>query len=773
MDPFDPLPVQALTGRIPPKNPPDPDRARLLQPAGLVASMRSRRVAVGLVCTAVLAAGSSAWWLTSLRRGLPDEAAILRMGEMPQTTSIFDRRDRLAFTLFREQRIEVRLDEVSPYMQAAILAIEDRRFYEHGGFDAVRIGSSLWANLRAFQVVQGASTITQQLARQSFLTPQRTLRRKLQEVMLARRIERQYDKRQILELYLNKIYFGAGLHGVEAASRGYFGRHASALSIDEAALLAGLVKSPSAYAPTVNPARARARRNVVLDAMRETGAVTPAEWQVARSAFITLRDDLQVGPYGQYFKEQVRRELVDRFGSETAYAGGLRVFSTLDVAMQQAAESAVAETLAALERRRTAIGDRSRPRARQRPADLAPLQAALIAMDPATGDVRAVIGGRDFGESHFNRASQARRQAGSAFKPFVFAAALESGFTPATIIDDLDSPVAMARGSWSPEDEHSAVGAISVREALRTSSNRAATRLLEVVGIGATVRYAASFGVGDMPEVPSLALGSGEVTLQALTTAYAAFANRGRVPSALFIRRVEDQDGRVLFRADPAVRRAVSESTAFLVASMMADVIDTGTGSRARRLGFTLPAAGKTGTTNEYRDAWFVGFTPALVAGVWVGFDDPKTILPNGYASDIAVPMWAAFMKAATRGLAPRWLTPPSNVTTRAVCRVTGKLATKGCDHVAVAGEDRVVSRRSTIYMEYFAAGTEPTESCDLHAGSGLPGRIASAVGVGRKPPPVLESTSLPPEVAGAAPAAPQKKRGFWSRLFRLGRSEK
>jgi penicillin-binding protein 1A len=749
--------------------------------------MFRQRVAAALVCTAVLAGLLTGLLIGSLFQGLPDETAILRMGEMAQVTSVFDRNDRLAFTLFREQRIDVRLEDVSPHLQAAIIAIEDRRFYEHGGIDAVRIASSVLANVRHFGLVQGGSTITQQLARQSFLTSQKTLRRKLQEALLARRIEREYDKRRILELYLNKIYFGDGLHGVEAASRGYFGKHASALTIDEAALLAGLVKSPSAYAPTVNLERARNRRNIVLDAMLETGAVTRSEWEAARSASITLKDDLRdIGPYGQYFKEQVRRALVERFGNEAVYAGGLRVFSTLDVAMQQAAETAMTAGLASLERQRAAAAARasrsSRARAasnQTKDADQAPLQAAVFAMDPTNGHVRAVVGGRDFSESRFNRASQAMRQPGSAFKPFVFAAALESGYSPASIIRHLDEPVATSRGFWSPEDDHSDVDSLSLREALRISSNRAAARLLEDVGIGPTLRYAANLGVGEMPEVPSLALGSGEVTLQTLTAAYGAFANRGRVASPMLIRRVEDRDGRVLFNSAPVMSRALSETTAFLMASMMADVVNSGTGARARQLGFTLPAGGKTGTTNEYRDAWFVGFTPSLVAGVWVGFDDPKPILPNGYASDVAVPIWAGFMKSATRGDAPRWLTPPAKVTRLAVCRVSGKLATSACDHVATTGDDGTVSQRSTVYLEYFAAGTEPVESCDVHATRGFFSRIASAVGVTRKPapqpaPPVLASTSTNQAVqpSQAESEQPPKKRGFWSRLFGIGRDK-
>jgi penicillin-binding protein 1A len=711
--------------------------------------------------------------LSSLRHGLPDEAAIRRIGEMPQATSVFDRSDALAFTIFREQRIEVPLAQVSPRVQAAIVAIEDRRFYEHSGFDVVRILSSVWANLRELRLAQGGSTITQQLARQSFLSPQKTIRRKLQELIVARRIEREYSKAQILELYLNKIYFGDGLHGIEAASRGYFGKHAADLSLPEAALLAGLVKSPSNYAPTVNLGRATWRRTLVLEAMLENGAITRGEWEAARTSPVVLRDGFRDGgSHGQYFKELVRRELVDRFSGERVYAGGLRVFTTIDLEMQQAAEAAVATSLAALEKERTAAVSRGRRRSPATAGSTEPLQAALIAMDPATGDVRAIVGGRDFNESPFNRAVAARRQPGSAFKPFVFASALESGYSPATIITRLDDPVDTKEGEWSPEDQHSTAASMSLRDALRTSSNRAAVRLLEDVGIDATVRFAAHAGITNVPSVPSLALGAGDVTLDVLTAAYAAFANGGRATVPRYIRRVEAQDGRVLFQAPDEARRVFSETTAFLMASILADVVNGGTGSRVRALGFTLPAAGKTGTTDQYRDAWFVGFTPALVAGVWVGLDDPQTILPNGYASDVAVPAWSRFMKAATKGDPPRWFSPPRGVTTLAVCRLSGKLATSGCDHVPVMNADGTIGERSLVYKEFFAAGTEPVESCELHARRGWLGTIASAVGARKKVPPVrLEDAALPPNVPVAAPVP--ARRGFWSRLFRLGRDKR
>ena len=745
-----------------------------------------RRVAVGLLCAVLLVTAAGVWWLTTLDDGLPDDAAIHRIGEMAQATSVFDRSDAPAFTIFREQRHDVPLSQISRYLQLAILSIEDRRFFEHNGLDVFRIASSMLANLREFRLAQGGSTITQQLARQSFLTPQKTFRRKFQELILARRIERAYTKQQILELYLNKIYFGDGLHGIEAASRGYFNKHASELNVAEASLLAGLVQAPSAYAPTTNLDRAKARRGVVLDSMLEEGVITRAEWDEARTSPIALHDGFhEPGLSGQYFKEQVRRELVERFGMETAYASGLRVFTTIDVEMQKAAEAAIDTSLKALEEERAAAAARRKsPPKADSDAPQPPLQAALIAMDPATGDVRAIVGGRNFDESPFNRATSAHRQPGSAFKPFVYAAALEAGYTPATVLTRLDEPIETREGDWSPEDEHLESTTISLRDALRTSSNRAAVRLMTDVGIDATVRLASQVGMNDVPRVPSLALGSGEVTLDALTSAYATFANGGQRPKPRFIRRIEDRNGQVLFTVEEDVQRVVSEKTAFLMSSMLAGVIDGGTGARARSLGFTLPAGGKTGTTTQYKDAWFVGFTPSLVAGVWVGFDEPQTIMARGYASDVAVPAWTRFMKAATQGNPARWFNPPKGITTLAVCRLSGKLAVGGCDHVGVSSPDGSVVERSMVYKEYFASGTEPVDSCELHSGHrGFLGVLASAVGASKKPAPVdpdqagiaLPSRDLSTAHTGApqtteAPQPAPQKRGFWSRLFGVGK---
>jgi penicillin-binding protein 1A len=744
-----------------------------------------RGVFIGTAATFLIAVIAAAWFVISLRRDLPDVEALRRIGEMDQATAVFDRNDQLAFTIFKEQRIEVPLTSVSPNLKNAILAIEDQRFYDHGGFDTIRIGSAMLANIRRGRLAQGGSTITQQLARQSFLTPDKTYRRKLQELILAARIERLYTKDQILEMYLNKVYFGDGRYGVEAAARGYFGKHASDLSVPEAALLAGLVKSPSSYAPTVSMERAVARRNVVLQAMAETGSIDRATSQAARKIRPVLKDDLRADePHGQYFKEQVRRELVDRFGWQRVYQGGLRVYSTIDMPMQVAADAAVAAGLASLDERRAAVAKR---RKQALPADEAPLQAALIALEPDTGHVRAMTGGRNFDDSHFNRAVQARRQPGSAFKPFVYAAALETGYTPSTLIENLNAPIPTLQGEWTPEDEHSTSDSMSLRAALRTSSNRAAVRLLQDVGIPKTVQYAKAMGVGDVPSVPSLALGSGEVTLQSLTAAYAAFANRGVVPKPVLVRRVEDREGHVLFAAEEKGDRAITEVTAYLMANMMADVINAGTAARARTLGFTLPAAGKTGTTNDYNDAWFVGFTPSLVAGVWVGFDQPHTILPGGFAADVAVPLWASFMKTATKGAKPEWFQAPAGIVTANVCRMSGKLATEGCEHADVIDDDGHLTRRSLVYTEYFARGTQPTTTCDIHASRGIFGSIAAAITGAEKPPaPHLEDTGLPPKTTAttgtAEPATtttaqkaeepPKKKRGFWSRVFGVGKDD-
>jgi penicillin-binding protein 1A len=746
---------------------------------------------VALAIVLVVTVTGVVWFAYDITAGLPDRTAIRGLGDMAQATVIVDARDKPVFTIFKEQRIEVPLKEISPNLIKAVISVEDQRFYEHSGVDFIRIGAAVLRNVQERRRAEGGSTITQQLARQSFLTRDKTLRRKLQEVVLAAHIEHEFSKDEILELYLNKVYLGDGFYGVEAASRGYFGKSASNLTVDEAALLAGLIQSPSSYAPTGNPDRAVARRNVVLQTMVMSAAIDREQYERAKAADVKLTNGLEMREtFGLYFKEQVRRELVERFGWARIAQGGLKVYTTLDPDLQQAAEKIVEDGLETVEGRRGYKHPKRESGNAAQSSDY--LQGALVSMDPSTGAVRALVGGRDFVQSRFNRVTQARRQAGSAFKPFVYAVALEEGFSPASVITNLNDPTLTAQGDWVPEDEHSTAEEMTLRSALRMSSNRAAVQLLNQVGIPQAVSYAQKLNVGTPPSVPSLALGAGDVTLLSLTAAYGAFASTGIVHTPVFIRRVEDSDGKVLYVDPGKSQRAISESTAFLMSSMLADVINAGTAYKARQSGFTLPAAGKTGTTNDYVDAWFIGFTPHLVTGVWMGFDQPQTIVSNGYAGDLAVPIWASFMKTATKGDKPDWFDKPSNVVGINVCRVSGKLPNTGCDSVMVTNRDGNLETRSMIYTDYFVKGTQPTTLCPLHERSMIDA-LAGAVGVTVGSPISGEQASFPPPPAAstsgatATPGSPaqtetsggtveepqKKKRGFWSRLFGKGEDKK
>ncbi len=726
--------------------------------------------------------------------GSPSAGEIRTIGRMPVATVLFDRHDEPAFNLFHARRHEVALDEISPNLVNAVIAIEDQRFYDHHGLDLWRIAGSVWADIRGGGFVQGGSTITQQLARLSFLTADKTVRRKLKEAYLALRIERVYSKPEILELYLNKVYFGSGLYGAEAAARGYFGKSAAALTLDEAALLAGLIKAPSAYEPGEHLDRAVARRAVVLQQMAAAGMIDRQTAELMSDKPVALANEDQHAT-GAWFKQAVTRELVERFGWDLVSTGGLRVYTTYDRELQREAEQALAQGLdriekerafrhptkeAVLEARAASGGDASR----------APdyLQGALVALDPSTGEVRALVGGRDFADSQFDRVTQARRQSGSAFKPFVYATALELGFSPATLITDLDRPIPTPEGPWLPDDGHDMAESMTVRTALRLSSNRAAAQMLQKIGISAAVDRARQMGL-EAPPVPSLVLGSGDVTLLSLTTAYGVFASGGVLHAPRLIRRVEDASGAVLFESRDTAHSVLSPETSFQMAAMLADVVDRGTGSPARSVGFRLPAAGKTGTTNDYRDAWFVGFTPDLVAGVWVGFDRPKTIVPGGYASALAVPIWGTFMRDATAGHKARWLDRPDDIVGVEICQDSGLLPNPACSRVHEVSDDGSDRVRSHVVVEYFRRGTEPEQYCPIHRSSWLTNLWTGIVGQDAIPAsrrvdglepgevPTDEEGDLDAAAAGSTADKPDgsrdddgkddggKKRGFWSRL--------
>ncbi len=766
---------------------------RTLRVRAVVAVRRHPRLFVALVAVVAVAfwtvSTGAVLFARDVASGLPNRSVVGRITEMARASTLYDVKDRAAFTIFKEQRLEIPLEAMSPNLVRAIIAIEDQRFYDHDGVDVIRVAGAAFANFREGRRAQGGSTITQQLARQTLLTSDKTYTRKVQEVVLAALIEGEYSKDEILELYLNKVYFGAGLYGAEAASLGYFGKHASELTMADAALLAGLVKSPSTWAPTVNMERAVQRRALVLDAMRDSGVIDEAAWKDARSTKVVLVDALRKEePFGQYFKEQVRQELVERFGHERVYEGGLRVFTTVDLDMQRVAEAEVQRQIKVIEDRRAAAARRRSASSGNpgTPTSDPPLQAALVALDPNTGEVRALVGGRDFASSKFNRALQAQRQPGSAFKPFVYAAALEAGFTPASLIDNLDEPIQTLQGDWVPEDGHSDATELTMRAALKMSSNRAAVRMLEDVGIEKTVAYAQRLGVGSLPSVPSLALGSGEVTLESLTSAYAVFASGGVRRPATFIRRVEDAEGKLLDTTAVQEEQVITPQSAFLMSQMLADVINSGTAWKARELGFRLPAAGKTGTTNDYHDAWFVGYTPSLVTGVWVGFDQPQPIMASGYAADVAVPLWAGFMREATKDDKPVWFRTPENIVGVAVCRLSGRRPADGCEHATLVKADGSTETKSTIYTEYFVRGTEPQDTCPYHVGRSIFGRMAGWFGASpnvapnrandEPAPATQDPTATPDRPADAtdavdAPKQEEKKRGFWSRVFGRGKS--
>ena len=615
--------------------------------------------------------------LWTLRGELETLAARLTLDAGPESTLLYDAHDEVMSALFEEHRIGVPLANVSRQAVDAVVAIEDQRFWIHRGLDARRIAMAAVNNWRRGQYAQGGSTITQQLVRSLLLSREKTYLRKFKEAVLARRLEERYPKDAILQAYLNRIYFGDGYYGIEAAALGYFGKSASELDTVEAATLAGLIKAPSLYSPTKSPQRARARRDVVLGVMRAQGALSDQEFHAAVAVPLTIlaaearpqQPDSRSARGAEYFRDVVAHDLLTRFGAEAVYTGGLRVYTTLDPRMQRGAEEAVTTRLSELSR--TDRGDET-------------LQSALVALDPATGYVQAMVGGRDYVESPFNRATEAHRQPGSAFKPFIYAMALESGLSPGSRLDGLDVPIETREGPWLPAGEHEGPS-IRLRDALVVSSNRAAAHVLQDVGVRRTLDLVSRFGItSPMPAVPSVALGTGEVSLLELTAAYGVFANRGRWREPIMIRRVVDRFGREIYRAPQTERPVISEATAYLMTSMLADVVNRGTAAGARSAGFKLRAAGKTGTSNDYTDAWFVGYTPHLVTGVWFGYDKPQMIMRRGFAGVVAVPAWARFMSAATTGAADDWFAMPSSVVKVKLCRLSGLLATDRCDQPVV-----------------------------------------------------------------------------------------
>lgn len=642
--------------------------------------------------------------------------------------------------LFVQRRIYIPLDQLPEDLVHAIIVTEDRRFYDHWGMNLGRIARAMFINVTSLAIRQGASTVTQQLARNLYLSSEQTISRKLKEALTALQIERTYSKREIMEMYLTQAYFGHGAYGIESAAQRYFSKGASELTLPECALLVAQLKAPAHYSPILHPQAALGRRNLILRFLYERGYITKPQYLKAAAESLVVRqdrgDDFQgIAPY---FNEMVRLQL-EQLGKEIGfdyYKDGLTIYTTLDSRLQACAERAVAAHLDSTQAVFSArFYEQEAPKLiKDKFPDLTPeeieefiadsarvdsvfkeqsrLQVAFVALDPTTGRILALIGGRNFAESKFNRATQAIRQPGSAFKPFAYTAAIDNGYPPTFRLLNQDVVLHMPDGTrWTPPNyDNSRGGLTTLREGLKRSLNLVAVRLVqEIVHPRDVIRYARQMGITTrLDAVDAIALGCSGVLPIELTAAYGVFANRGVLCEPFSIMRIANRDGDVLYEHSLKRKVALSEETAYIMTDMLKSVVmqPGGTGFSARwKYGFTRPAAGKTGTTNDYADAWFIGFTPQLVAGVWVGLDDPAISLGDRQSGAVAaLPIWATFMKAAYDSLG--WevadFVMPDGVVKVEICADSFQRARDFCPN---------------IIEEVFRVDDAPVDSCPLHTG--------------------------------------------------------
>lgn len=610
------------------------------------------------------------------------------------TSRVYDKDGKLIGEFFIERRTFVPISQIPQNVKDAFIAIEDDLFYEHFGISPRAISRAIYKIFNKGSFVEGGSTITQQLARTIFLTSQKTWERKIKEAIMALRIESIYSKDEILETYLNEIYLAAGVYGVQEASLKYFGKPVWDLDIAQAALLAAIPKSPTKYNPYTNAHAALDRRNLVLQRMLLLNFITKEQYYEARGKDIEVADENadESSPFGMYFVEHVRI-LLSSIYEDRIYRDGFSIYTTLDLQAQKAAETVLENHLSRYdEGRNRQVGSKKKNKEQSQPK----VQGALIAIVPQTGEIRAMVGGRDFNESKFNRAVQAKRQPGSAFKPFVYLTAISKGLTPASLLSD--RPMTFAynksnnkwvlqngngrggnRSYWSPKNSSRGYrGDIILADALAFSVNICAVETLVAMGIDPIINMAQRLGItSPLVDAPSLALGSSEVTLQEMVSAYAVFAAQGIKTQPFVVEKIVDRNGNIVFKNDPPKDRVISEQTSFIMTNLLRNVITRGTGKAARSLG--RPAAGKTGTTNDNSDAWFVAFTPELAAGVWVGYDDRSMSLGR-YADGgtIAAPIWTDFMKRALRGKPSRQFKQPKGIQWASVDTKTGLLASNG-----------------------------------------------------------------------------------------------
>src|SRR5208282_4232333 len=718
------------------------------------------RVLFGLLVLVSALVGATAGLLLVYTTDLPQVEA-LEAYRPSSITELYDDHDRVIGSFALQRRVVVGYDDFPPVLREALVSIEDKDFYRHSGINFWRIIGAAYRDIESGGRVQGASTLTMQLARNLFLSPDRSFHRKVQEAMLAVQIERRFTKPQIFTLYANQIFLGHGVYGFEAASEFYFSKPARKLTLTEATLLAGLPKGPVVYSPINHPDRAMKRRNLVINAMLEDGKITAAQASDARSAPVALHLLHDPNSLAPYFVEEIRRYLENKYGADQVHEGGLRVYTSLDVDMQKSANRAVLDGLAAYERRHgwkghlenvVAEGNEidkyehpdwedepevngyihalvtssgvgiatvkfGRYSAAMGQADVAwtqgkiqdvlrtgdicyariislnpngaarvsleqdsGAQGGLVAIDNTTGGIKAMVGGRDFSESKFDRVTQALRQVGSSFKPYVYTTVIDKGGSPDDTI--LDEPVTFDTGSgpYSPHNyDEKFEGIITLRRALAQSRNIPALKLANKVGIKTVIDYARRFGItSKLPPYLPVALGSAEITLMEQTSAYSVFPNDGVRVTPRYITKVTDYEGRVLEEDYPEVKDVISAQTGRIMTAMLHEVVLHGTAVAAAKMPF--PIGGKTGTTNNFTDAWFVGFSPAMTCGVWIGFDEKKTLGAKETGAHAALPIWMNFMSSAMAGKDAGQFQP--------LPQVAGAVAQKVDTPDALPGED-------------------------------------------------------------------------------------
>ena len=618
-----------------------------------------------------------------------------RLGTMPERNTVFDVDGKIYSRLAGANRLKVPLKEVSPLFVQALLAREDTRFYEHGGIDWRGVARALFRDITSGSAKEGASSITQQLARNSLPLGGRNLSRKLLEAMVALRIERDLTKNEILELYVNRIYFGSGCYGVETASQSYFGKSAAKLDLSESALLAGLIRSPNRFSPLKNPEGAAVQRNTVLDRMVELKKVTAGQAEQAKREKINSHPRRLTLIQENYAMDAVQRDLNLLLTADQIDNGGLFIYTTLDPIVQKAAADAVEKQLAKIERQsgfNHPLKSQYRPPAEGEDNAMPYLEGALVAIDNASGGIRALVGGRDYKDSKFNRAlPPANRQIGSSFKPFVYTLAFMHGLLPGAAVSDgpLQPGEVQGAGDWSPANSDGRYEGIRpVSYGLIHSRNTMSVRVGEFAGLDDTQKVANTLGLGtDIPRGAAIYIGSFETDLKDLTSAYTVFPNAGVRKQSYIIERIDDAGHQPIYRAAHVTLPVLDPGATWMTTQLMQEVMTEGTAASARSLGFRLPAAGKTGTTNDFKDAWFVGFTTTVTCGVWVGFDQPTTIIPHGYGAALALPVWTeAMLKAADRYPAER-LKPPVATQQATVCSISNAIATSGCVAAGTAYE--------------------------------------------------------------------------------------